>query len=140
LLVGPKDENPLSEYEPGYGWRLNAYCWYMNDHQDYLYLGTWDMSRTIEWLGQDADKVAVPFRPLLNYLVARPQDWASPVGGDLYRTADGVHWEPVFEDGLGNPDNHGIRSLESTPMGLFVGTENPFTRLEIWLLPSSSGG
>jgi hypothetical protein len=135
LLVGPQYEDPLSEYGPGFGWSMNVYCWYMAEHEDYLYLGTWDMSRTIAWLGEDAEKVAIPFRPLLNYLVARPQDWASPMGGDLYRTADGTHWEPVFLDGLGNPDNHGVRTLESTPMGLFVGTENPFTRLEVWLLP-----
>jgi hypothetical protein len=136
LLVGPQKQAPTSGYGPGYGWYLNVYCWYMHVHEDQLYLGTWDMSRTIEWLGQDVEQVALPFRPLLNYLVARPQDWGSPVGGDLYRTSDGVHWEPVFVDGLGNPDNHGIRTMETTDMGLFVGTENPFTRLEVWLLPA----
>jgi len=134
VVVGPAKEHPLSGYEPGFGWYLNVYCWYMAEHQDYLYLGTWDMSRTIEFLGQDAEKVAPAFAPLLNELVARPQDWGSPVGGDLYRTADGIRWEPVFLNGLGNPDNHGIRTLESTPLGFFVGTENPFTRLEVWRL------
>ena len=85
------------------------------------------------------EKVALPFRPLLNYLVARPRDWRSPVGGDLYRSADGVHWDPVFLDGLGNPDNHGIRTLEGTPDGLYIGTENPFSRLEVWrMLPPGS--
>jgi hypothetical protein len=134
VVVGPVRDDPLSEYRPGFGWYLNAYCWYMKEHQDHLYLGTWDMSRTIAFLGQDAESVAPAFRPLLDHLVARPQDWSSPMGGDLYRTADGIHWEPVFTDGLGNPDNHGIRTLETTPAGLFVGTENPFTRLEVWLL------
>ncbi len=139
LVVGPPNEKPISGYGPGFGWYLNSYCWYMNDYQGYLYLGTWDASRTIEWLGQDAEKVALPFRPLLNYLVARPGDWRSPVGGDLYRSADGVHWEPVFLDGLGNPDNHGIRTLEGTPDGLYIGTENPFSRLEVWrMLPPGS--
>lgn len=133
-IVGPKRDNPLSGYRPGFGWYLNAYCWYMQEHEDRLYLGTWDMSRTIAFLGQDAESVAPAFRPLLDELVARPQDWGSPMGGDLYRSSDGVHWEPVFLDGLGSPDNHGIRTLESTPMGLFVGTENPFTRLEVWRL------
>jgi len=78
--------------------------------------------------------VAPRFRPLLDYLAVRPERWGSPMGGDLCRTADGVHWEPVFLDGLGNPDHHGIHTLKSTPMGLFVGTENPFTRLEVWRL------
>ena len=54
-----------------------------------------------------------------------------PVGGDLYRTSNGVYWEPVFADGLGNSDNHSIRTLKSTDLGLFVGTENPFTQLEV---------
>jgi hypothetical protein len=136
MVVGPARDSPLSEYRPGFGWYLNVYCWYMKEHQDHLYLGTWDMSRTVAFLGQDAESVAPAFRPLLDNLVARPQDWASPMGGDLYRTSDGVQWEPVFTDGLGNPDNHGIRTLETTPEGLFVGTENPFTRLEVWLLRS----
>ncbi len=134
VVVGPARSQPLSGYRAGFGWYLNVYCWYMQEHEGRLYLGTWDMSRTIAFLGEEVESVAPPFKPLLNYLVVRPQVWSSPMGGDLYRTADGVHWEPVFLDGLNNPDNHGIRTLESTPMGLFVGTENPFTRLEIWLL------
>jgi hypothetical protein len=133
VVVGQKHSEPISEYRAGFGWYMNVYCWYMKEHQDHLYLGTWDMSRTIAFLGQDAESVAPPFKPLLDELVARPQDWGSPMGGDLYRTADGVHWQPIFLEGLGNPDNHGIRTLETTPMGLFVGTENPFTRLEVWL-------
>jgi hypothetical protein len=133
VVVGQKHSEPLSEYRAGFGWYLNVYCWYMKEHQNHLYLGTWDVSRTIAFLGQDVESVAPPFKPLLDELVARPQDWGSPMGGDLYRTADGVHWQPVFLDGLGNPDNHGIRTLETTPEGLFVGTENPFTRLEVWL-------
>jgi hypothetical protein len=135
-LVGPKGEHPVSGYGPGFGWYLNSYCWYMKEHDGQLYLGTWDLSRTIAFLGQDAENVVPAFRPLLDHLVVKPQDWGSPVGGDLYRTADGVRWEPVFLDGLGNPDNHGIRTLESTPLGFFAGTENPFTRLEVWRLNS----
>lgn len=139
VVVGPRRQNPLSQYRPGYGWYMNAYCWYMEEHNGYLYLGTWDLSRTIVYLGNQAERVAPRFRRLLNYLVADPGDWRSPVGGDLYRSQDGVHWEPVFLDGFDNPDNHGIRTLESTPMGLFVGTENPFTRLEVWRLLDYEG-
>ena len=134
VVVGPKRSQPLSGYRAGFGWRLNAYCWYNQEHDGHLYLGTWDMSRIIDFLGKDAETVARPFKPLLNLLSPRPQGWGSPMGGDLYRSADGIHWEPVFLNGLGHPDNHGIRTLESTPMGLFVGTENPFSRLEVWLL------
>lgn len=134
FVVGKRRDDTLSGYRAGFGWYLNSYCWYMKEHAGYLYLGTWDLSRTLIYLGAQAESVVPAFKPLLKELVARPQDYGSPVGGDLYRTADGIHWEPVFLDGFGNPDNHGIRTLESTPLGLFVGTENPFTRLEVWRL------
>jgi hypothetical protein len=134
VIVGPKRSQPLSGYRAGFGWYLNAYCWYIQEHEGQLYLGTWDISRTIDFLGTGTENLVRPFKPLVNVLSPRPQGWGSPMGGDLYRTTDGVHWEPVFLDGVGNPDNHGVRTLESTPMGLFIGTENPFTRLEIWLL------
>src|SRR5262249_15379255 len=45
---------------------------------------------------------------------------------ELWRTSDGNHWTPVTRNGFGNPYNWGIRSLLSTPHGLFVGTANPF--------------
>lgn len=134
VVVGPKRSQPISGYQAGFGWYLNVYCWYMAEHGGQLYLGTWDMSRTVDFLATDAENVAGAFKLLLNALSPRPRAWGSSMGGDLYRTPDGVHWEPVFLDGLGNPDNHGIRTLESTPLGLFVGTENPFSRLEVWLL------
>jgi hypothetical protein len=107
----------------------------MQEHDDHLYLGTWDMSRTIAFLSREADEVARRFRRLLAVLSPRAHGWDSPVGDVLYRTPDGIDWEPIFLDGLSSPDNHSIRILEATPMGLFVRTENPFSRLEIWLLP-----
>jgi hypothetical protein len=133
-VVGPRREQPLSEHRAGFGWYLNSYCWYMGQHEGQLYLGTFDLSRTIAFLGEDIRGIAPAFRPLLDHLAVSPDRWGSPMGGDLYRTVDGVRWEPVFLDGLGNPDNHGIRTLESTPLGFFVGTENPFSRLEVWRL------
>ncbi len=134
LVVGRRSEGPLSQYGPGFGWYLNAYCWNMEVHEGYLYLGTWDFSRTLMYLGQHRDLMPPTLRPLVRYLDVSPETWGSPVGGDLYRTRDGLHWDPVVRTGFGNADNHGIRTLESTPMGLFVGTENPFSRLEVWRL------
>ena len=43
-----------------------------------------------------------------------------------FRTPDGVNWDPVTLTGFENPYNYGVRTLESTPWGLFVGTANPF--------------
>jgi len=47
-------------------------------------------------------------------------------GAELWRTADGIHWKPVTRSGFGNKYNWGIRTLQSTPHGLFVGTVNPY--------------
>jgi hypothetical protein len=47
-------------------------------------------------------------------------------GADLYRSFDGENWLPVTTDGFGNPYNYGIRTIVPTPIGLVVGTVNPF--------------
>lgn len=39
---------------------------------------------------------------------------------------DGVNWVPVTTNGMGNPYNMGLRTLVSTPHGMFIGTANPF--------------
>ena len=48
-------------------------------------------------------------------------------GFDLWRTQDGIHWTCITRTGFGNPCNNGVRTLKSTPVGLFVGTMNFFT-------------
>src|SRR3546814_6692987 len=55
-----------------------------------------------------------------------PDRLAETGGFSLWRTDDGVHWEPVTRDGFGNKFNWGGRTFASTPHGLFVGTANPF--------------
>ena len=47
-------------------------------------------------------------------------------GFDLYRSFDGENWVPVSTNGMGNPYNMGLRTMASTPHGLFLGTANPF--------------
>jgi hypothetical protein len=131
LIVGKRRRDPLSDYRAGFGWYLNAYCWYMKEYDDYLYLGTWDLSRTLAFLGQSGESVAPAFKPLLNELVADPKDWGAPMGGDLYRTANGVHWEPVFLDGTdgilrGNRESvHPIGSLAAYGVAKLGGLADP---------------
>jgi hypothetical protein len=48
-------------------------------------------------------------------------------GFHLWGSDDGITWSLVSDDGFGNPFNQGVRKLESSPLGLFVGTANPFT-------------
>jgi hypothetical protein len=45
----------------------------------------------------------------------------SPLGFDLYSSADGVNWLTVSADGLGYWQQQGVRSLAASPYGLFIG-------------------
>ncbi len=77
-------------------------------------------------------------------------DWADQyaaekAGFDFWKTSDGVEWEEISHNGFDNRFNYGVRTLASSPMGLFLGTANPFKDkepltgeprdggLEIWL-------
>jgi hypothetical protein len=99
---------PLSGRGPSFGpdpfTRGSAlYFWQLEVHDGFLYLGT------AESQGLDSRCV-------------------SPVAGfDLWRSPNGIDWSQVFDDGLGNPCNYGARNMASTPLGLFLGTANPFT-------------
>ena len=48
-------------------------------------------------------------------------------GFDLWRSSNGTNWALVFNNGLDNACNYGGRNMTSSPLGLFVGTANPFT-------------
>jgi hypothetical protein len=99
---------PLSGRGPSFGpdpfTRGSAlYFWQLQVHDGFLYLGT------AETQGLDSRCV-------------------SPVAGfDLWRSPNGIAWSLVFDDGLGNPCNYGARNMASTPLGLFLGTANPYT-------------
>jgi hypothetical protein len=54
---------------------------------------------------------------------------ATEGGFDLWRTQDGMHCTCITRTGLGNPLNLGVRTLKSTPVGLFVGSYNFFTEV-----------
>ena len=55
---------------------------------------------------------------------------------ELWRTSDGLNWEPVILHGLGD-NNFYVWSMLAMDGELFIGTMNPFTGCEIWR--SSSG-
>ncbi|MGQ0502994.1 MAG: hypothetical protein ACT4P0_10390 [Panacagrimonas sp.] len=114
---------PLSGLGAGFDCFFNGYVWRMSVHDGWLYAGT------LNWAN------LLPYLPVNIW----PEDVLSMVhrwdeermvrqlgGSELWRTDDGVHWEPVTRSGFGNKFNWGIRNLVSTPHGLFVGTANPF--------------
>lgn len=119
-------KRPLSGYGPGFNNRYNVYLWDMAVHDGWLYAGTYDYSTFI-----------IPTYPVIGRRDA---------GFDLYRTRDGIHWQPVSTQGFGNPYNYGVRTMMDTPAGFFLGTANPFANApdhqggaEIWLMPSRDG-
>jgi len=94
---------PLSLLGPGFGDFYNSVIWSMGVHNDVLYAGThqWEAFRCLQI---DAPDI---------------------VGGyQLWGSIDGENWTPVIEDGRGNPTDLGIRTIQSTPHGLFVGSSN----------------
>jgi hypothetical protein len=94
---------PLSLLGPGLGDFYNSVFWSMGVHNDVLYVGThqWEAFRCLQ--------------------LKSPQI----VGGyQLWASVDGKKWTPVLEDGRGNPGDVGIRTILSTPHGLFVGSSN----------------
>jgi hypothetical protein len=105
---------PLSGLEAGfYSW-LNGHIWRMLPHDGRLYIGTMKQSTHF----RNVAGVEQALRP--NY------------GFDLFETADGWHYTPVTLDGFGDMFAFGVRSLASTPYGLFLGTANSWYGLQIW--------
>jgi hypothetical protein len=99
---------PLSLLGPGLGDFYNSRIWSLSVHNDVLYMGThqWEALRCLQ--------------------VGAPEI----VGGyQLWGSVDGENWTPILEDGRGNPADVGIRTIQSTPRGLFIGSSN-----HSWLL------
>lgn len=158
VIVGP---NSLSGYEGGFGNRFNAYTWWLEEHEGQLYAGTFDTTSILQFAVDHPGLVKEIFssipsiiergKPLIDEYLGRKSDTGAKrlptllselisAGGDLYKSADGVHWSPVFTDGLGNPYNYGVRTMVSVGETLYLGMTNPFEGLEIWRsCPPSDG-
>jgi hypothetical protein len=130
---------PISGLPAGFGNPLNFYCWSLQEHDGILYLGTLDISSFI--LGLPAEVLAGTF-DLPESIIARMREMITGfAGADLWKTADGIAWEPVSLDGFGNPHNYGFRTMFSG--SLYVGTANPYVGqgCEIWAaLPEQGPG
>ena len=121
LVVGePRDtangrKEPLSGMGDGFDYWLNGHMWRMVEHDGWLYVGTWDETivfHTVDWIAE----------------LLGPQ-----MGFDLYATYDGIHFLEVTHTGFDDMFNYGLRTFESTPYGLFVGTVNGYYGLQVWL-------
>jgi len=59
-------------------------------------------------------------------------NFKNPGGFDLFVSEDGVNFEPVTVNGLGNEENYGGRVLLPSKYGLFLCTANPFGGGQVW--------
>jgi hypothetical protein len=114
---------PLSGRGPGFDNPLNGYFWRMAVHEGWLYLGTYKSVVMLPYLKKDG--WPADFRWIIGELGI--DEFAHFAGGcELWGSPDGVDWQPITRSGFENPYNYGVRTLHSTPWGLFVGTANPF--------------
>jgi len=121
---------PISGLPAGFGAPLNFYCWSLEEYDGVLYLGTLDLSSLLSCL--PVELLAETF-DLPQEQMAQMQEKIAPfAGADLWKTSDGITWEPVSLDGFGNPHNYGFRTMVSG--SLYVGTANPYVGqgCEIW--------
>jgi SAM-dependent methyltransferase len=135
---------PLSGLGAGYNSPTVGYFWRMCQHEGYLYLGTYDWSIWMPYVRPETipDKLRRRIERVGVDNIVRAQS-----GFDLWRSRDGVEWVPISRNGFGNPCNYGIRTMVSSPSGLFLGVANPFgptmavQRLAGWRYePNENGG
>jgi hypothetical protein len=55
-------------------------------------------------------------------------------GFDLLVSDDGVNFDVITRNGLGDPYNHGCRVFAITDTGLCIGTANPYYGCQVWQL------
>jgi SAM-dependent methyltransferase len=114
---------PLGGLGPGFNNPFTGYIWRMCVHDGWLYVGTMVWSPFVRFASQGRwpEKLkkwvaSIDFDRLLEFYG----------GFDLWRTRDGLNWIPITCNGFGNPYNPGIRSMVSTPNGLFACAVNVF--------------
>jgi len=140
---GHKD--PISGMKAGCNNFFTGYIWRMVEHDGVLYMGTFDLSvftqyfQGVTMAQLDASGVFDRYpdlRPLVvGHSPAEIGDIIAAVEGgfDLWGTTDGKNWTKVSHTGFGDSFSYGVRSFESTPIGLFLGTANPFFGFRLFL-------
>ncbi len=111
---------PISGFMPGFGNFFNGHIWRMAVFDNQLFVGTFDAS-TIQ---KDHPDRGPNLRPVMGF--------------DLYRSVNGRDFIPVTRTGFDDRFNFGVRNMEATPYGLFLGTANYYYGLQIWHLRSGS--
>jgi SAM-dependent methyltransferase len=114
---------PRSGLGPGFDNPFTGYVWRMCVHDGAVYAGTYDSSSMFPFLDEShwsESSRRIFDQPLLErFMRVRG-------GCEVWQSSDGERWLPITRNGFGNPFNWGIRSMLSTPEGVFIGTSNPF--------------
>jgi hypothetical protein len=97
---------PVSQLTDGFGNPYNLHFWRMDSYDGALLLGTNDWSWSLNGLPGVDDALRSQF------------------GFDLYGTCDGNTWWAATRNGFGRPFDFGVRTMVSSPAGLFLGTTN----------------
>ena len=97
---------PVSHLVDGFGNPFNIHFWRMDVYRGALLLGTNDWSWSLNGTPGVDDRLRAEF------------------GFDLYGTCDGNDWWVATRDGFGRPDDFGVRTMVTSPAGLFLGTTN----------------
>lgn len=120
LVVGTPRESPdgwkypISGFDAGFGNGVNVHIWRQVNHNGVLYAGTAD--NTTRYKEYPTYHEAVEYRG----------------GFDLYRSVDGWYWEEITITGFGDPFQMGNRSLETSPLGVYVGSNNFWGGCVVW--------
>lgn len=133
-VVGP---NSISGFNSGFSDFTNGYLWSLVKHNGKLYCGTWDSASLLSFASQNLDLLPRVIPQLIKALLVAKEragfiDNLLSIGAELYVSSDGVNWAPVFTNGLGNPDNYGVRNMVSGNGTLYIGLSNPTDGLEVF--------
>jgi len=129
---------PISGMSAGFGNPFAMYVWRMEEHHGWLYAGINDATTLLRYTPRR--RMGASVARWVDQYGGVEQAVAAEGGFDLWRTQDGRHWTCVTRTGFGNPCNNGVRTLKSTPVGLFVGTMNFFTEATNPLTGERHGG
>jgi hypothetical protein len=112
---------PTSNLDAGFGETLNDHVWYQDDIYGFMYAGTYHAT------------TGSRFDPTYGAALAHN------MGAHLYRTPDDWYYSAVTMNGFSDPSDprggkfdYGVRTMKSTPYGMFLGTANDYYGTEIF--------
>jgi hypothetical protein len=99
-------KTPVGHLVDGFGNPFNIHFWRMDVYRGALLLGTDDWSWSLNGTPVVDNRLRAEF------------------GFDLYGTCDGNDWWVATRNGFGRADDFGVRTMVTSPAGLFLGTTN----------------